>query len=201
MERVFADLMSTWKMDPVMQWLLLAAVVLCPLLARGLFALLSTRYQRRKEAIDLWLRSELAKHDPSLELLVRNAYGVWLPAKSIRRIETMPFPSRVFLDLEGVAYWLDPAGDGSVLKLRWDAHRPILRRINLVVYLLLYLFSAAAAIYCFGHVDSKLSVLPNIFQALIGFVFLGNSIFCLYRGWSMVDADRVRERYPALFET
>ncbi|QWF15110.1 hypothetical protein [Lysobacter capsici] len=113
------------------QWLFpLAAIVLVPFVAKGIFGFQRSRSQDRKDFLDLWPKRDQTD-DLWLQVAVRHAYGTYLPAAVLRYLISQPQGARALLEVSeiwplidwndesGQLYWRDPRYFSPAAR-RWD---------------------------------------------------------------------------------
>ncbi len=201
MDKTFVELLDKLKVDPVITLVVVLAAFVIPLVLRGLFVLGNTHHMRRKDSIEAWLKPDIEKHDLALELLVRNSYGVWLPAATIRRIRTMPFASQVFIGLVDIMQHMEPIEDGSRLRLKADVNTQRKRRLSALFYGAGYFISAMLFAFMLGIGNPSVAVIPLAMRIIFGAAFVFLSVFLLDCGKSVLKAGRFAARHPALFES
>lgn len=201
MDKTLVELLDKLKIDPIVVFAVVAAAFVIPLLLRGLFVLGNTHHMRRKDSIEAWLKPEIEKHDLALELLVRNSYGVWLPAATIRRIRTMPFSSQVFIGLSDIIVHMEPVEDGSRLRLKVDVNTQRKRRLTAIFYGIGYFISAMLFALMIGIGNPSIAVIPLTMRIIFGTAFVFLAVFLLDFGKSVLKAGRFAERHPSLFDS
>lgn len=72
---------------------IVVAMIAAVPIAKGIFAVITGRHQRRKEFLEFWREAELRQNDLWLEELVQHRYGAALPARLIRHVESLKHPS------------------------------------------------------------------------------------------------------------
>jgi hypothetical protein len=201
MDRTLVELLEKMKLDPFIVFAVVAAAFVIPLVLRGLFALGNTHHMRRKDSIEAWLKPDIEKHDLALELLVRNSYGVWLPAATIRRIRAMPFASQVFIGLVDIMQHMEPVEDGSRLRLKADVNTQRKRRLSALFYGAGYFISAMLFAFMLGIGNPSIEVIPLAMRIIFGAAFVFLAVFLLDCGKSVLKAGRFAARHPALFDS
>ncbi|MCI2246225.1 hypothetical protein L3067_16585 [Xanthomonas sp. PPL568] len=63
-------------------------------LVKGLFAVITGRHQRRKEFLEFWKEDALRNDDLWLEEVIQHRYGATMPARLIRHVAKLEWPSR-----------------------------------------------------------------------------------------------------------
>ncbi|MDV3514246.1 hypothetical protein [Stenotrophomonas sp. C1657] len=63
-------------------------------LVKGLFALIATRRQRRKEFLEFWKADSLESSNLWLEEAIQHRYGASIPAELIRHVARLSWPSK-----------------------------------------------------------------------------------------------------------
>lgn len=199
MDKTLVELLDKLKLDPLIVFAVVAAAFVIPLVLRGLFVLGNTHHMRRKDSIEAWLKPEIEKHDLALELLVRNSYGVWLPAATIRRIRAMPFASQVFIGLVDIVEYMEPVEDGGRLRLKTDVNTQRKRRFTALFYGAGYFISAMLFALMLGIGNPSIAVIPIAIRVVFGVAFVVLAVFLLDRGKSVLKAGRFAELHPSLF--
>lgn len=201
MDNTLIDLLKGLKLDPALILVIVLGALLIPLLLRGLFALTNARHYRRKESIELWIRPDVTQNDLALEMLARHSYGVWLPATTIRRIETLPFPSRVFLGLGDMIQYIEPAGPSGTLKLKARAADPTKRTVDILFFVTIYVISAVAFLGIIGFAVPGVYKVPVILRVVFGLIFCATGVYSLDTSATLYKLPKFVARHPELFET
>lgn len=110
------EFLKAMKVDPLIVAIGGLSAFLIPLMLRGIFAFANAQHARRKEFVEQFLRQEIQTNNLALEMLVRNCYGIRLPANIIRRIQKSNFPSRIFKGLSDINGLFEPIDAGLELK-------------------------------------------------------------------------------------
>lgn len=101
-------------------WLAYLALVLSvlPLIAKGLFAMRTSRSRERKEFLELW-RDGDKSDDFWLELMIRHCFGATLPASLVRRVIQLPESPARLTALASEWSWF--VYDASTGQLDWKS--------------------------------------------------------------------------------
>lgn len=201
MEKTVSELLADLKLAPEAIAVIVLGLIVIPLLSRGLFALITSHHSRRKDAIELWVRPEVAKNTLALESLVRLGYGVWLPAPTIRRIEIMDFPSRVLLDLQKMMPCLEPHGSKGALKVRPRFLQPARRWVDITFYVSAYIIASTIVVAMIGFAGTWVNAVPTSVRLTLGILLGVTAYYSLETGATLYKLPRFIDRYPALFDT
>lgn len=87
------EISSVVKDGDLITMAVLAGLAAVPL-AKGLFALIATRRQRRKEFLELWKADSLENSDLWLEEVIQHRYGASIPSELIRHVARLSWPSK-----------------------------------------------------------------------------------------------------------
>lgn len=105
------EISSVMKDGDLITMAVLAGLAAVPL-AKGIFALLATRRQRRKEFLEFWKADSLGNSSLWLEEVMQHRYGASIPAELIRHVARLGWPSKKLrrLALSADFLQLDAAG-------------------------------------------------------------------------------------------
>lgn len=87
------EISSVVKDGDLITMAVLAGLAAVPL-AKGIFALIATRRQRRKEFLEFWKVDSLENSDLWLEEVMQHRYGAFIPAELIRHVARLSWPSK-----------------------------------------------------------------------------------------------------------
>lgn len=99
---------------------LLAGLAAVPLI-KGVFAILGTRHQRRKEFLGLWKADSLENSPLWLEEAIQHRYGASIPADLIRHVAGLSWPSKKLRRLALSANFLEMDEAGQTVT--WSKKR------------------------------------------------------------------------------
>jgi len=105
------EISSAMKDGDLITVAVLAGLAAVPLV-KGIFALLATRRQRRKEFLEFWKADSLRNSSLWLEEVMQHRYGASVPAELIRHVARLSWPSKKLrrLALSADFLQLDEAG-------------------------------------------------------------------------------------------
>lgn len=151
-------------------------------ISKGGFALLTARNRSRQELIELWCSGDKAD-DFWLEMAIRHSFGGYLPAKVIRVIIKLNYPTVKLLKVSGSWSYLeyDDASNLISWRKRWRS-RATFRWIERIFLSLGYILFAAVAMYFF-RLDGSLAA-----YVFVAYFFLVSAL-CLFKVMDLFSAD------------
>ena len=114
------EISSVVKDGDLITMAVIAGLAAVPL-AKGIFFLIATRRQRRKEFLEFWRTDSLESSDLWLEEVIQHGYGASVPAELIRHVTRLSWPSKKLRRLALSADFLQMDATGR--SLTWSLRR------------------------------------------------------------------------------
>lgn len=188
-------------LDASGQRLLVPVVVVscAAVLVRGLFSLLRSRSQDRRDFLDLFREWE-SRGDLWVTVAVRHLFGAYLPSALIRQLMAGPQPGRAMQEVANAWSFLDVNDEtGEVFWRRRWLRSSIIRKAIVWAFPALYVVSASLALW-FGW-QAAMGRVQGIMMLAFWIYAVGSALaaaFFLTYGDNLKEAQRAAARWMGL---
>lgn len=188
-------------LDASGQRLLVPVVVVscAAVLVRGLFSLLRSRSQDRRDFLDLFREWE-SRDDLWVTVAVRHLFGAYLPSALIRQLMAGPQPGRAMQEVANAWSFLDMNDEtGEVFWRRRWFRSSIIRKVIVWAFPALYVVSASLALW-FGW-QAAMGRVQGIMMLAFWIYAVGSALaaaFFLTYGDNLKEAQRAAARWMGL---